>query len=100
MRLAFFDTKPYDKASFNKYAEGKDITIKYFETKLNEDTVDLASGYDAVCVFVNDIVNAKVIDRLVELGVGVVALVAMLPLLRTTTVWPLVFVTRMSPLPR
>ena len=74
MRLAFFDTKPYDKASFNKYTEGKDITIKYFETKLNEDTVDLASGYDAVCVFVNDIVNAKVIDRLVELGVGVVAL--------------------------
>ena len=74
MKIAFFDTKPYDKASFNRYAEGKDIKIKYFETKLNEDTVELASGYDAVCVFVNDTVNARVIDRLVKMGVGVVAL--------------------------
>ena len=74
MKIAFFDTKPYDKNAFNKCVEGKDIEIKYFETKLNEDTVELAGGYDAVCVFVNDTVNDKVIDRLVEMGVGIVAL--------------------------
>ena len=74
MKIAFFDTKPYDRTSFEKVAAGTGITFKYFETKLNEDTVELASGYDGVCVFVNDTVNAAVIDRLVEMGVRVVAL--------------------------
>lgn len=74
MKIAFFDTKPYDKPSFNKYGEQYGISFKYFETKLNEDTVDLANGFDGVCVFVNDTVNAAVIDRLCELGVKVVAL--------------------------
>jgi D-lactate dehydrogenase len=74
MKIAFFDAKPYDKPSFDKYCADCGFDIKYFETKLNEDTVELASGYDAVCVFVNDVVNAAVIDRLSELGIKIVAL--------------------------
>ncbi|MBQ7364874.1 MAG: 2-hydroxyacid dehydrogenase [Clostridia bacterium] len=74
MKIAFFDTKPYDKPSFDAYAQEQNLTIKYFEAKLNEDTVGLCRGYDVVCVFVNDTVNAAVIDRLCELGVHVVAL--------------------------
>ena len=74
MRIAFFDTKPYDKPSFDKYGEKYGIDYKYYETKLNEDTVDLAQGYDGVCVFVNDTVNEVVIDRLAEMGVKVLAL--------------------------
>ncbi|MBQ9115357.1 MAG: 2-hydroxyacid dehydrogenase [Clostridia bacterium] len=74
MKIAFFDTKPYDKPSFDRYAKEQGITIKYFETKLNEDTVSLAEGYDAVCVFVNDNVNSVVIDKLVDYGVNLVAL--------------------------
>lgn len=74
MRIAFFDAKPYDKETFDRFAEEYDVKIKYFETKLNEDTVNLANGFDAVCVFVNDTVDAGVIDRLCEFGVSVVAL--------------------------
>ena len=74
MKIAFFDTKPYDKPSFDRYAKEQGITIKYFETKLNEDTVSLAEGYDVVCVFVNDNVNSVVIDKLVDYGVNLVAL--------------------------
>ena len=74
MKIAFFDAKPYDKPSFDKQGTEKGVYFKYFETKLNEDTVDLAAGYDGVCVFVNDTVNAAVIDRLAELGVTVLAL--------------------------
>ena len=74
MKIAFFDTKPYDKPSFEKYGAKYGVSFKYFETKLNEDTVELAGGYDGVCVFVNDTVNAAVIDRLAELGVKIVAL--------------------------
>ncbi len=74
MRVAFFDAKPYDISSFEGFCERTGICFKFFETKLNEDTVELAHGYDAVCVFVNDTVNAAVIDKLCELGVKTVAL--------------------------
>ena len=74
MRIAFFDTKPYDKPSFIKYGEQYGVSFKFFETKLNEDTVDLVNGFDGVCVFVNDTVNSVVIDKLYEKGVKYVAL--------------------------
>lgn len=74
MKIAFFDTKPYDKQFFEKYGNERNIKFKFFETKLNEDTVDLAHGYDGVCAFVNDTVNAAVIDRLAEMNVGILAL--------------------------
>ncbi|MBR5234045.1 MAG: 2-hydroxyacid dehydrogenase [Clostridia bacterium] len=74
MKIAFFDAKSYDKPSFEKYGEESGITFKYFETKLNEDTVELAKGYDGVCVFVNDTINSYVIDRLCENGVRFLAL--------------------------
>jgi len=74
MKLAFFDAKPYDIPSFTKYGEQNGIDIKYYESKLTEDTVGLADGYDAVCVFVNDSVNAAVIDKLYSFGVRVIAL--------------------------
>ena len=74
MKIAFFDAKSYDMPGFNHYISGTDLEIKYFETHLNEDTVSLAAGFDGVCVFVNDIVNAKVVNKLYEMGVKVIAL--------------------------
>lgn len=74
MKIAFFDTKPYDKASFDRYSSAAGIEIKYFETKLNPDTANLADGCDCVCVFVNDTVDRAVIDKLCALGVKAVAL--------------------------
>ena len=74
MKIAFFDAKPYDKPSFERYGAEGGVKFKFFETKLNEDTVELANGYDAVCVFVNDTVNSAVIDKLVEFGIKIVAL--------------------------
>lgn len=74
MKVAFFDTKPYDKQSFENFGEEKGIKFKYYETKLNEDTVGLAKGYDCICAFVNDTINAAVIDRMVEMGIKILAL--------------------------
>jgi len=74
MRLAFFDTKAYDIPGFDRYAAPAGIDVKYFEPNLNEDTVSLAAGYDAVCVFVNDTVNAQVVEKLHQMGVKVIAL--------------------------
>ncbi|MCR5233078.1 MAG: 2-hydroxyacid dehydrogenase [Lachnospiraceae bacterium] len=74
LKIAFFDAKDYDISSFDTANEAGDVKIKYFETKLDEDTVKLAKGYDAVCVFVNDTVNEKVINALVNKGVKLIAL--------------------------
>ena len=73
MRIAFFDSKPYDEEFFNKLRTN-DIEMKFFETKLNDDTVSLAKGFDCVCVFVNDTVNAFVIDTLCGYGIKLIAL--------------------------
>lgn len=74
MKLAFFDTKPYDIPGFDRYALPAGIEIKYFEPGLNIDTVSLAAGFDAVCVFVNDVVSADVVQKLWELGVKAIVL--------------------------
>ena len=74
MKIAFFDVKPYDKPGFDARIAGTGLEIKYFETKLSEDTVRLARGFDGVCVFVNDTVNAAVVSALHEMGVRVLAL--------------------------
>lgn len=74
MKVAFFDTKPYDVPGFDHYAAESGLEIKYFETRLNEDTASLAAGFDAVCVFVNDTVSAPVVETLCRLGVKVLVL--------------------------
>ena len=74
IQVAFFDTKTYDRPAFELYGGQHDMSFRFLETKLNEDTVELARGCDAVCVFVNDDVNAAVIDRLYDMGVKLVAL--------------------------
>ena len=74
MKIAFFDAKTYDIPAFEHFASQNGITFKYFETKLNEDTAMLARGFDGVCVFVNDTVNAKVIDILCSMGIKIIAL--------------------------
>lgn len=74
MKLAFFDAKTYDMPGFDRYAEPAGIEIKYYEPNLNRDTVSLANGFDAVCVFVNDTVDAVVVEKLYEMGVKAIVL--------------------------
>lgn len=73
MKIAFYDTKPYDQKSFEEIKK-PNIDITYFETKLNRDTVTLCRGYDAVCVFVNDDLSKDVVDKLYEYGVKAIFL--------------------------
>ncbi len=71
--IAFFDTKPYDKASFTKFSN-EELNIRFFENKLNSDTVGMAACCDGVCAFVNDTIDRNVIEKLEEYGVGVIAM--------------------------
>lgn len=74
MKIAFFDTKNYDIESFDPYIKERNIEVKYFEPKLNIDTVELAHGFDGVCVFVNDTLDKDVIDKLYSFGVKAIFL--------------------------
>lgn len=71
--VAFFDAKSYDHESFKRF-EDEDISIRFFENKLNADTVSMAACCDGVCVFVNDTLDRTVIEKLAEYGVGIIAL--------------------------
>ena len=73
MKVAIFSAKKYDREFLNA-ANSSRHEFRFFEPHLNEETVGLAGESDAVCVFVNDQVNAEVIARLRSLGVQLIAL--------------------------
>ena len=73
-KIAFYDTKPYDEEFFTKANENFDFEIKFLESKLNEDTAQLAHGCEGVCAFVNDTIDAPTVDRLYDIGVKVIAM--------------------------
>jgi len=72
MKIAFFSTKIYDREFFDRYITTHEII--YFEAPLNEQTVNLAAGCKAICVFVNDKITATVIKALKSIGVELIAL--------------------------
>lgn len=73
-KIAFFGAKPYDIASFDKVNEQYDFDIRYYKGHLNSNNVVLTQDTDAVCIFVNDMADASVIDALVANGVKILAL--------------------------
>jgi D-lactate dehydrogenase len=73
MKLAVFSTKKWVRDAFSE-KKPDPIDLTFFEARLDEETAPLAAGFDSVCVFVNDTVNARVIDVLAEGGVKTIAL--------------------------
>ncbi len=72
--IAFFGTKPYDENSFAGKNKDFGFDIKYYKGHLNKNNVVLTKQVDAVCVFVNDIVDAEIIKMMAENGVKILAL--------------------------
>jgi len=73
-KIAFFDTKPYDKIYFNALKEKYNIEIEYFESKLSPRTAVMAKGTRAVCAFVNDDIGKETISVLKENGIEMIAM--------------------------
>lgn len=76
MQVAVFSTKPYDREFLDIANRALPVPhrLVYLESRLSEDTAVLADGAAAVCLFVNDIANARVLGALSEQGVRLVAL--------------------------
>lgn len=72
-KIAFFDTKEYDKIWFDKLSH-PNITFKYMENRLNKETAVLAKGCKGVVAFVNDVIDGDTINVLTDLGVEVLAM--------------------------
>ena len=65
MKILFYDTKEYDRASIDRQlADYPDITIDYLKTDLAPATAKLAKGYDAVCAFVSSDIGTQTIEEL------------------------------------
>lgn len=74
MKIAFFDTKPYDKVTFAPLAEKFGYEITFFTERLTPQTASKAKGFDATCSFVNDEVTAEAVQTLKDCGIKVMLL--------------------------
>lgn len=74
LKMAVFNNKPYTERFFRRANEKYGHDLAFFEPRLSDETVPLAAGFDAVCIFVNDIADAPVLTRLKEVGVRLIAL--------------------------
>ena len=73
MKVAVFSSKPYDR-TFLTAANASGHELKFLKPLLDEETVGLATGVDAVCIFVNDHADAGILERLAKGGVRLIAL--------------------------
>ena len=74
MKIAFYSTKPYDRIWFEPLAKEYGFSLHFMEVPCNEETIFMAAGYDAICIFVNDYVNKQMIEKLYEMKVKAILL--------------------------
>src|SRR5262245_48757443 len=74
MKLAIFSAKPYDRAFFDEKNARHGHELKYLEARLAPETTVLAAGFTGVCAFVNDRLDAPVLEALAAGGTRIIAL--------------------------
>lgn len=74
MDVSVFSAKPYDRRFLEAANVSGAHSLNFFEARLTADTAKLAAGSDAVCVFVNDLLDAEILRILADTGVRLVAL--------------------------
>jgi D-lactate dehydrogenase len=74
MKVAVFSTKSYDREYLDKANEALQHELVYFESSLKPRTAKLAENFDAVCVFVNDLLTQEVVETLFSLQVKAIVL--------------------------
>lgn len=74
MKIAFYTTKPYDRIWFEPLAKDYNMDILFLEAYCKPNTLNLAEGCDAICVFINDQITAEMIDHLCEMNVKAILL--------------------------
>jgi len=73
MKVAVFSARRYDRTMLERANRAAGHQLRFFEDRLDTESALLAAGCEAVCVFVNDTVDAGVIDVLARQGTRIVA---------------------------
>jgi D-lactate dehydrogenase len=74
VKIAIFDTHPYDRESFEAANAGGRHQLDFLEPRLTADTAVLARGNPAVCPFVNDELSQRALAILKDGGTQLVAM--------------------------
>ena len=74
MKVAVFSAKPYDRQFLAQVNQKYAHELKFLDAGLDAQTASLASGFEAVCVFVNDRLDRQTIEILGNQGVKLIAL--------------------------
>jgi D-lactate dehydrogenase len=74
VRIAVFSARGYDRRFLSAANEELDHDLRFFEARLEEATAPLAEGFEAVCPFVNDRVDAATIAHLAAGGTRLLTL--------------------------
>jgi D-lactate dehydrogenase len=74
LKIAFFNTKPYDQEYFDRANSDGKHKIRYFSSHLDIESTALISDEKVVCAFINDNLNAQVLHKLKDKGIELIAL--------------------------
>ncbi|MEO1512896.1 MAG: 2-hydroxyacid dehydrogenase, partial [Planctomycetota bacterium] len=72
--LTFFSARQFDRAAFDRHAEGSGLSIRYLEARLTPETAALAAGDPMVCLFIYDDGGRESLRSLADAGVRLIAL--------------------------
>lgn len=72
--VAVYDTKPHDRQYLEETYGSENITWRFFDFRLTEDSAITAKGAEVVCIFVNDLVDRSCLEILAQVGVKLIAL--------------------------
>ncbi len=74
MKTLVFSTKSSTRETFTRANDKYKLDLTFIEPRLSLETTALAKGYEAVCLFVNDIADQPVLEQLAAEGVKIIAL--------------------------
>lgn len=74
INVAFFSAKNYDELSFNRFIDSEQLTFHFHDFRLTRKTAQMAQGCAVVCAFVNDELDAKVLQTLYQGGTRLIAM--------------------------
>jgi D-lactate dehydrogenase len=74
MKVAVFSTKPYDQKFLITANYDHEHELVFLEPQLSRETVILAAGCQGICTFVNDLIDARILERLAQRGIRLIAL--------------------------
>lgn len=74
MKVAVFSTKYYERAYLNQFNSDGKHQLTFFDTSLNVNTTNLALGFEAVCILLNDIIDKETLIKLAKIGIKLIDL--------------------------